>query len=271
MNKHLLVAVLASAALSGCISNDVIRARVESNPAGAKGLLRGDELRGLSIANLVGSFVGSWTPVDVKDAEAEQRATDKAVAAFYLQYAGSPNGPLIRNEIQSRILAAANQRCHLWKNYLSTASSTVGFWSGLTSSATGAAAIAFSPTSTKDALTAVSTTSSSVGAQFDKSYLFSLTMPVVFQGVESRRTEISNRMRARRGDADGVEPVVLTSLSAYPLSQAIADVLEYHASCSVASGLQQAAEKLADARPPKPAETTPPPPSQTKDTATPVG
>ena len=39
---------------------------------------------------------------------------------------------------------AEKQRCQLWKNDIATASSTVGFWSGVVSAASGASAIAFS-------------------------------------------------------------------------------------------------------------------------------
>lgn len=244
-----LVLILASGfMLSGCVlldkNRDLVRAQSESNPAGAKGLLRGDELRALSIANLVGSFVPGWEGVETKTERDEQRETDRAIAAFYrMPDATTGVGAVYRNEIQSRIMAAANQRCQLWKNYIATASSTVGFWSGVVSAASGASAIAFSPEGTKDALTALSTTSSAVGDQFDKEYLFSLTMPVIVQGVESRRSEISDSISERRYKAG--EPA---SLANYALSAAIADALEYHAACSLSSGLQQASEKLADAR-----------------------
>lgn len=253
--KKLSWIVFAALMLSGCAlvdkNEDFLRAQSESNPAGAKGLLRGDELRGLSIANLIGSFTSNWTPGsppkdggDRARVEYEQRETDRAVALFYRTWEGDPaKAALYRNEIQSRIMAAANQRCHLWKNYIATASSSVGFWSGVVSAATGAASIAFSPEGTKDALTAVSTTSAAVGDQFDKEYLFSLTMPVIVQGVESRRDEISDSIKERR--TTNGDP---TALKGYPLSAAIADALEYHAACSISSGLQQAAEKLADSR-----------------------
>lgn len=247
MNK-LCVIVASAALLSGCVAldknRDFVRAQSESNPAGAKGLLRGEELRALSIANLVGSFVPGWEKVEPKTAAEEQEATDRAIALFYrTEAAKTETGALYRNEIQSRIMAAANQRCQLWKNYIATASSAVGFWSGIIGTATSAAAIAFSPEGTKDALTAVSTTANAVGPQFDKDYLFSLTMPVVIQGVEGRRREIADGINERRGQGDK-----LSSLKEYTLSAAIADALEYHAACSVASGLQQASEKMADAR-----------------------
>lgn len=251
--KNLILVAAAASLLSGCAlldtNHDLARAQSESNPAGAKGLLRGNELRALSIANLVGSFVPGWMPVEVRTPAEEQAATDKAIAMFYVMPdAKTEAGAIYRNEIQSRIMAAANQRCQLWKNYIATASSAVGFWSGIVGTATGAASIAFSPEGTKDALTAVSTTSNAVGDQFDKEYLFSLTMPVVVQGVESRRQEIGRSIEERRTRGDGG----LTLLKDYPLSAAIADALEYHAACSVASGLQQASEKLADTREPEP-------------------
>ncbi len=258
-----LIAVALSTLLSGCANldanRDFVRAQSESNPAGVKGLIRGNELRALNVANLVGSFETGWVPVAAStDPAVEQQATDKAIAVFYQSV---PDGRQAnyRNEIQDRIIAAANQRCHLWKNYFATASSTVGFWSGVTGAATGAASLAFKPPATKAALTALSTTSTSVGTQFEKSYLFSLTMQVIFQGVESRRADILHSVVEKRSLGDRQ----LTPIGRYSLSAAIADALEYHAACSVASGLQQASEKLSDARPDngKPGTDTTTPPS----------
>lgn len=263
MNRKIIGFGLSAALLSGCAtidsSNAFIRAQAESNPAGVKGLIRGDELRALNIADLVGSFVPDWQPYVPKPGgslserqAAEQRATDLAIAAFYSAGFSEEKAALYRNEIQDRIIAAANQRCQLWKNYFATASSTVGFWSGIVGAATGAASIAFSPEGTKDALTAVSTTSTSVGTQYEKSYLFSLTMPVVFQGVESRRQGIISSVTQRRTRAGAPVPI-----QTYSLSEAIADALEYHAACSVASGLQQAQERLAEGRPAEKSATSP--------------
>lgn len=280
--KKQLIAVFASVTVSGCAlfdaNHDFTRAQSESNPAGVKGLLRGNELRFLSTADLVQSFVPGGargaapaqpvaaaskpTKADHDAAQAaEQRATDQAIAEFYQYYlTGSPGqrpapvtGALLRNEIQDRILAAANQRCHLWKNYYSTASSTVGFVSGVTAATTGAAAVAFSPESTKDALTALSSTATAVGTNYDKSYLFGLTLGVIYQGVDSRRANILKSILGKRVSGSEVAP-----LGNYTLSAAIEDALEYHGACSVASGAQEAAERIADARNAKPEETSKP-------------
>lgn len=272
--------------LCGCAmldaNRDFLRAQSESNPAGVKGLLRGNELRFLNTADLVRSFVPSEVPEAVgatktvkssRDIaakasrpaggvataqsreeeyrarlEQEQRETDQAVAAFYSYYlTGSGDkariGALLRNEIQDRILAAANQRCHLWKNYYSTASSTIGFSSGIVAATTGAAAVAFTPESTKNALTALSTTATAVGTNYDKAYLFGLTLGVIYQGVDSRRANILKSILAKRVVNNDV-----ASLGNYTLSAGIEDALEYHGACSVASGAQEAAERIADAR-----------------------
>lgn len=247
-----LLALTASVAalLSGCATLDGTPSRTEtralSNPAGVKGLIRGDELRDLNVADLVGSFTTGWTRGPVpKNAAEEQEQTDKAIAKFYAEPLSPTLQARYRNEIQDRLVAAANQRCHLWKNHFAAGTSRIDFWSGVTAAATGAAALAFSPESTKEALTAVSTTSTAVGTQYSKSYLFNLTMTVIFQGVESRRAELLKALVANRTDtATGAS----ASIDKYTLSAAVADALEYHAACSIASGLQQASEKVADSR-----------------------
>jgi hypothetical protein len=249
----LLAVTAAAAGLTACADSntaDLSRNVWESNPAGAKGLLRGGELQYVQVAQIVSSFVPSSVgnvTVSARNDVDQETALDHAIALFYQAYKDDPaRAALLRNEIEDRLIAASNQRCGFWENYLLTSTSNVGFWSGLVGTAANAASIAFSPVATKDALTAIASTTTDVGTEFNKNYLYGETMQVIVQGVETRRTSIYTSIREHEISGNGTYP---SSIEVYSLSAAIGDALSYHAACSMASGLQEASESLSDQRP----------------------
>lgn len=270
MDNRLIAIMIASSGLllAGCGTG-----AKESNPSGVRTMLIDGQLRTLDLAGAIDSFssvqkttserkndekpiVGeayTKSPAE-READAEIRLNN-SIAGFYSNVPAAQQAQR-RNEIQARIVAAANQRCGLWKNKFAHGASLSSFWFGTAAAATTAAATAFSPESTKEALTALASTASGAGAQYEKSYLFNQTLSVIFQGIDTRRQDILERISKKNlhdGSAGAQAP---TSMDIYPLSSAIADALEYHSACTAASGLQKASEALADQRPTTATATT---------------
>lgn len=271
-----VIATLLLSGVSGCATIfpsgvNVFPEDTERNSAGVRNLLVNEQLRTIDLAGIVYSFAPDTTVTTTTTTINNNTATLKnvnsdiqlnhAIGNFYKLYNNSDNSKkdeserklgLLRDEIQGRIMAAANQRCGLWKNYFSSSSSQVGFWTGSAGTAFGAASIAFTENSTKTALSAISSTLSGAGTQYEKNFLFNQTMSVIFLGIDNRRELIALRIKAKRYGVDDASKILAATqtvgISDYPLSSAIADALEYHAACSAASGLQRASEALVSQR-----------------------
>lgn len=168
-----------------------------------------------------------------------------AIAYFYATVP-MDDQPLLRNDIQDHIIAAANQRCHHWRIYFSKQAEDFQFWSGTVGSAASAAATALTDSDAKSAFSATSSLANAAGTNFSDSYLQSKSLAVIYEGIDTKQQSILATIKASRTNADGVTPA---PTSAYTLSKAISDALVYHAACSVVAGLQQAADALAPTAP----------------------
>lgn len=204
---------------------------------------------------------------------------DAAFRAFYdarYNTAGS-SVELRRNQVQDRIIAASEQRCQAYRLHLTRNISNTNFYLGAATSIFAGAGAAFTEPSTVRALAAMAGITSGVSAEFNRSYLHTLTLQVISRGIEARRMEIRNEIERLRGTRLRYGPLYLpnvaqtqptagettidpavpanatstpTPIDVYTMERAFADALRYHAACSVTVGLEEAQEALDEAESP---------------------
>ncbi len=264
MDKRLIAIAISAVGLSGCVT-------IADTPSGVHPLLVANQLQFLDVAAIIeiesggtmdsaeqkaasdlAQVSGSNSGRAIEDRGVTMRAASqedirvaRAIKDFYDRLGNdpatidSPRLALIRNDIQDQIVSASNQRCLRWKNYFANEASEVGFFTSTISAGASSASTALTGAAAK-ATSAASTLFSAADSKYSERFLQSKSAFVIEQGIDTRRATIYAAMTQKRLTNGN-----LTPLSQYTLSAAIADALEYHGACSVASGLQQASEAMA--------------------------
>ena len=139
-----------------------------------------------------------------------------------------------RTAIQERILAASNQRCDQFKNYLRQFQAEVNFGLGaITTTVAGLGAI-FTPASTVRALSGAAAIASGVRAEFDENFFYTLATNVITEGIDTKREELYKKIRKRQNE----------KTEKYPIQAAVKDAVEYHGACSTIVGFEAASEYI---------------------------
>lgn len=137
----------------------------------------------------------------------------------------------LRNELQSRIISASNQRCGYYiRTLVSSKSFTQMSWSSLSLLFSGAATVA-KPITTAKAFSAGSTAAGGILSTYNDAYFNNLTLNVIASGIT----------RQRQAQLEKISEMKTKSLMEYSVNQAISDALNYHAACNMISGLETAA------------------------------
>jgi len=136
-----------------------------------------------------------------------------------------------RNELQDRIIAASNQRCGMYLRMLASSKAESQLtWGGLAVFLSGAASVV-TPVNTAKALSAGSTVSNGILAQYNEAYFNNLAINVISSGITSQREGILLQINKKK----------TSDLIEYPVNRAIADAVQYHSVCNIISGLETAA------------------------------
>ena len=146
-----------------------------------------------------------------------------------------------RNELQSKLIMASNQRCGLYLREITAAKAQTNMgWGSLSLLLAGAASVV-SHVETAKALAAGAAVATGTNAIYDQTYFNNLAVGVISAGITKQRegilTQINNKSNL--------------DLVAYPVNRAVADALQYHSACNIISGLETAAiaTKLAPGQP----------------------
>ncbi|GEM_PF-1379030 len=141
---------------------------------------------------------------------------------------------LNRNRIQERILAASQERCEEYVQYLDKKDSHTNFaLGGLTTLVGGVGAI-LTPASTVRALSGAAAILSGTRAEFNESYFANKTIEVVRKGIEAKRKGLYTAMKTNQNSA----------LKDYTVEAAIKDAVAFHGACSLSGGLEHLADSL---------------------------
>jgi len=140
----------------------------------------------------------------------------------------------LRNQVQDRIVAASNQRCGEYKNFLKQVDSETNTILGGLATAIGGAGAIFKPADTARALSGIAAIFSGWRAEVNADFFNNLTIQVVTKGIEVRRKEIHDQMIDDRKK----------DLTEYTVQRAVGDTAVYHYNCSLIAGLEQAAQSI---------------------------
>lgn len=217
---------------------------------------------------------------EVRDRDRGRCELDAAFRQFAAQ---GDNAELIRRRdaIQDRLMAASEQRCYAYRLQLTRNVSNTNFLLGSATSLFAGAGAAFTDPSTVRALAAAAGITNGVNAEYQRSYLHTLTLQLITRGIEIRRHTIRNEIETLRGSplvyaqpfrynpaadpaAQGAATAAANtatspsaavdsqprSITDYSLERAIGDALRYHGACTVLSGLEEANKQVENAQSP---------------------
>ncbi|WP_426994302.1 hypothetical protein [Methylomonas sp. CM2] len=149
-------------------------------------------------------------------------------------YGSTLNLLLERNAIQNKIIAASNQRCNAYLNYLQISYSDTNFMLGFLTTAAGGAGSIVSGAMAARALSGAAAVLSGTQAEVNQDYFYNQTVNIILTGITDARKSIINEIE---GDAGrGVDGG--TNYLAYPIEKAIADAIRYHGACTIAKGVE---------------------------------
>ena len=199
---------------------------------GVKPVTSPEPLQKIDLVSVLTSGGTKFGEADSVSVSAEK--LEKAFKSFKENVAAKQAGAPSRNEVQDRIIAASNQACAEYESNLKAESTR---WNlllgGATTLSAGLGAI-FTGADTVRALSGVAAILSGFRAEYNQEFMANLTVQVITDGIRSRRDELKTKIDERRTTAGA-------DLSAYTVQRAIADAVEYHMSCSLVVGLEQAA------------------------------
>jgi hypothetical protein len=157
---------------------------------------------------------------------------DQAFKGFEKQYDGSQAR---RNAIQERILAASEQRCASYKQFLKQFESENSFILGAITTILAGAGALVSPVIAARSLAGSAAVMSGVNAEFQEKFFARLTIQVLTKAMDARRKNIYEKIVETRKTAD---------LTTYPVEAAVKDALAYHGACSLIAGLEEAGASI---------------------------
>ncbi len=162
---------------------------------------------------------------------------DAAFAAFEIKIKDEKSEEerlRLRNQVQERILAASNQRCGEYKNFLKRFDSESNIILGGLATAIGGAGAIFKAADTARALSGIGAIFSGWRAEVNADYFNNLTIQVISKGIEARRKEIYEEILKNREKG----------LKDYPVQRAVGDAAVYHYNCALIAGLEHAAQSV---------------------------
>lgn len=158
---------------------------------------------------------------------------DIAFRAFLEEY--DDDLELRRNAVQEHILAASNQRCGYFENYLHQTRAGANFILGSLATIAGTVGAIVTGADTSRAFSGASGIFTGVRAEFNQELFANLATNVITAGIKLRRQQVYNQI-ALQGQAK--------SYDEYTVQAAVKDALYYHSQCSVISGLEVAADSI---------------------------
>lgn len=156
--------------------------------------------------------------------------------AFRAFYAYGPRLEDRRSRLQDRIVAASDQRCNTYKNYLRRVETTQSSWLGSLTTVLGGAGAIATHSATVRALSGLAGITSGVSAELRQSYFSSLATQVIVPGIDLARSDIRRDMLSKRTDP----------LSIYTVEAAVAEAARYHGACSMNVGLERSGKAVTE-------------------------
>lgn len=236
MTRIAIFCLLPFFLLSGCAQIREITMPPEKNLlSGAGIIMKKGNAEEIDVEKSVNEIKIESDALVKKKALADSKKMDESPEWEVLKYR--------RNELQSKLIMASNQRCGLYLREITSAKAQANMgWGSLSLLLSGAASVV-THAQTARALSAGAAVATGTNAIYDQSYFNNLAVGVISAGITKQREGILVQIN-NKSDFDLVK---------YPVNRAVADALMYHAACNIISGLETAtiATKLAKGQPSK--------------------
>ncbi len=241
INKYFkLIGTLGLSALlfGGCAGTNIAGYFNDTNASafGADKLIENEHFQEINLVRLLNSDVGEQD-VGEKDVGEKDEYTSKELEdAFDKFYSDTPENKkkLNRNRIQERILAASQERCEEYVQFIDKQDANTNLWLGSLTTLTGGLGAIFTPVSTVRALSGTAAILNGGRAEFNETYFASKTIEVIRGGIESRRNELYTTIKTNQEK----------EISNYTVEAAIKDAVQFHGACSLSAGLEKITEAL---------------------------
>jgi hypothetical protein len=209
--------------------------------AGAKA----DPERAVALVQPDGATVDLVQALVVHCPAAQQRAAtlDEAYLRFERCAGDDEQYRRRRNRLQERLISESNERCSAYKRQLqearreAPAAGRTG--PGGLAAAMGGLTMLYPPAAAVGGLARAGALVTERRDPPARAFDAELTTRIVLAGIDTRRANLLQSMRARQAEDPG----------AYPVEAGVGDALAYHEACSVVAGLEAADEALAAADP----------------------
>ena len=199
------------------------------NLAGANQLFEPEEVEEIDLVALLQRDL--MNPRDLSVIENPATRLAYALGDFYRE---PDDQKRRRNQIQDSIIMASNQRCNLYFTYMQRIDSETGFYLGSLATLLGGLGSIFTDADVARTLAGAAGITSGINAHRDLEYFRNLTVNVITEGINKRRGNQFSEMQERWND----------ELQEYTVEAAIADAIQYHGSCSILAGLEEASDEL---------------------------
>jgi hypothetical protein len=165
--------------------------------------------------------------------------TPSEAAAAMVAFRTGADPEARRNELVGALLLASDRNCDIYMENLRGAQSTWRTSLSVTDVVVGAAGSMFDDGDTAGALSGLSGVAGSLSGKLDEGLMGGAAANVLLAGVRAAREPIRTEILGRFGE----------DYASWPVSVAIADVMQYHGRCNVVSALtaaQTAAEQVVE-------------------------
>lgn len=243
MKRQISISIMAVALQSGCstVTSPIagpLLSDGHTNTSGAHQLFAEQEFEVVNLSAILDpegrryrftpSFGPESPPREPHSAtESEQRLDlERAFQAFYTYGPGLEER---RSRVQDRMLAASDQRCNTYKNYLRRIETAQQTSTGVLTTIFGGAGAIATHAATVRALSGLAGISSGIGAELRQGYFSNLASQIIVPGMDLARSEMRRDILARR-----IQPV-----GVYTVEAALSDVARYHGACSMNAGIER--------------------------------
>lgn len=139
-----------------------------------------------------------------------------------------------RNLVQNRIIAASERRCGRFFQFLKKDNSDMNFGFGLANVFLSTAAAIVPGIEAARNLAGSSAIVAGARAEYNNEYFSNLAVSVITRGIEEKRRDTRLKLRTSQSQ----------DYATYDIAAAVADAVQYDASCNIVHGLEQANEAI---------------------------
>jgi hypothetical protein len=159
---------------------------------------------------------------------------DLIFAQFATLDDGMSSTRLRRNLVQNRMMAASDRRCGRFFQFMKKDSSDTNFKFAIGASVLSTAGALVPGLRAAQNLSGLSALTSGLRAEYNNEYYANLATSVITRGIEEKRNEMRHKMRI----------IQSSEYLNYDIASAVADAVQYDASCNIVYGLEQANEAM---------------------------